>query len=708
MKGFFKKIGAWIKNHLPTKRRLIQLYTALLYNANIKGFFNGSLFNGKTKQFCLPGLNCYSCPGSIGSCPLGTLQNALTNSDTKWPAYVFGIIILFGLLLGRTICGFLCPIGLGQELLYKIPTPKAKKSVFTRILSYLKYVILIVMVVLLPLMYMDGSPVPTFCKYICPAGLIEGAFPLLPNNEGYFDMLGVVFSWKFLLFVAFVVLAVVFYRFFCRFLCPLGAIYGLFAKLALLGIKLDQTKCTDCGLCIAACKMDIKRVGDHECIQCGECIAVCPTKAISWKGSALFVKPNELEAPTAEGKPLTAFVSQTSSTEEVGQPTAVQTESVVEGLKMVDSVPQPMRSITEARKKEQKRNKALEATAWILAGTVLAGALIYANWIVPSPERNKAPTGTKCEDFTLSLYGEEGEFTLSQSQGKATVLTFWYADKLECEEQMPYFNEAFDEYAGAVNFIAVHSEETYGKDVAAWIAENKDVNGNAWADYRFAFAQDKKQASGKTAYEALGGDGAYPFTVIIDGAGLVRYASATRFENGEALRKTVDDTLYGYTVGSLCRDFTVQKFNAAAEEETFTLSNYRGKLTVVNFWHITCSGCIAEMPHINEVYEEYADKIEVVALHNYEYMYTESKILQFIATEKDGNGKGWKDYSITFAQDAPQATDPDGREVYKMLGGTDEWPRTIFINEYGYIVYNSGYTFASADELRALIESNLP
>jgi ferredoxin len=77
----------------------------------------------------------------------------------------------------------------------------------------------------------------------------------------------------------------------------LGAIYGFFCKLALLGGKVDKDKCTDCGLCIAACKMDTQKVSDHECIQCGECISVCPTKAISWKGGKLFVKKDDLDAP---------------------------------------------------------------------------------------------------------------------------------------------------------------------------------------------------------------------------------------------------------------------------------------------------------------------------------------------------------------------------------------------------------------------------
>lgn len=314
MKKFFAKIKNWFIRHKPSKRKVIQLYSALLYNANIKGFFNGRIYKGATKNLCVPGLNCYSCPGAIGSCPLGALQNALSASKTRTPAYVFGIIILFGLLLGRTICGWLCPVGLGQELLYKIKTPKVKKSKATRVLSYFKYFVLIALVVIVPLSF----AIPGFCEYICPAGTFEGGVGLLSNsaNEGLLANLGPLFSWKFTLLILIVVASIFFFRFFCRFLCPLGALYGFFCKIAMLGVKLDKNKCTDCGLCIGVCKMDIKTVGDHECIHCGACISVCPAKAISWKGEKLFIRANDADTPAStEIKPLTSMLKKSESVE---------------------------------------------------------------------------------------------------------------------------------------------------------------------------------------------------------------------------------------------------------------------------------------------------------------------------------------------------------------------------------------------------------
>ena len=156
MKRFFEKI----KSILPSKRKLIQLYSALLFNANLEGFAKGTIYRGEYKGICTPGLNCYSCPGATGACPLGSLQDSLNSSGKRTPYYIIGIILLYGILLGRFICGFLCPFGLIQELLYKIKTPKAKKNKFTRILSYLKYVILVFLVIIVPILYgirNDGS-----------------------------------------------------------------------------------------------------------------------------------------------------------------------------------------------------------------------------------------------------------------------------------------------------------------------------------------------------------------------------------------------------------------------------------------------------------------------------------------------------------------------------------------------------------------------
>ena len=79
--------SSWWQAHRPTTRRLVQLYAALLHNAYLRGFIEGKIYEGKAKYLCVPGLNCHSCPGAAGACPLGALQNALACADR-----VFNII----------------------------------------------------------------------------------------------------------------------------------------------------------------------------------------------------------------------------------------------------------------------------------------------------------------------------------------------------------------------------------------------------------------------------------------------------------------------------------------------------------------------------------------------------------------------------------------------------------------------------------------
>lgn len=263
---------------MEKRRKLTQVICAVLYNCNFTGFAKGKIYQGGIKGVCVPGLNCYSCPGAVASCPLGSLQSALVSSKYKFPYYILGLLLLFGVVLGRVVCGFLCPFGLIQELLYKIPSPKLKKNRFTRMLSYVKYVILVVFVVGIPLVW----AAPGFCKYICPAGTLEGGIPLIAMNEGLRAMTGNLYFWKIFLLILVVIAAIFIFRCFCRFICPLGAIYSFFNGVSILGMKVDADKCNHCNACVVQCKMDVKKLGDRECIQCGECIGHCKQCALKF------------------------------------------------------------------------------------------------------------------------------------------------------------------------------------------------------------------------------------------------------------------------------------------------------------------------------------------------------------------------------------------------------------------------------------------
>ena len=246
-----KKVSV-ISRFLSRFRGWIQAGAALLTNLHLPNFLKGGLYQGAGKAVCVPGLNCYSCPAASGACPIGSFQAVVGSSKFSFSYYITGFLILLGVLLGRFICGFLCPFGWFQDLLHKIPTKKLSTRKL-KPLTYLKYAILLVMVFLLP------------------------AF--LVNDVGMGD------------------------PFFCKWLCPLGAFYALFNRVSLFQIKVDKNKCVSCGKCAKACKMDVdvtKTPNHTECIRCGMCIHACPTGAVCFRYGFGSDKKTEKTAETSK------------------------------------------------------------------------------------------------------------------------------------------------------------------------------------------------------------------------------------------------------------------------------------------------------------------------------------------------------------------------------------------------------------------------
>lgn len=267
------------------KRHLIQTAALFAQNPFVGNFFAGKIYQGAGKQVCVPGLNCYSCPAAAGACPIGSLQAVLGGRERDLSYYVVGLLLLFGTLFGRLICGFLCPFGFLQDLLYKIRSRKPKlPDRVDRPLRYGKYVTLAA-VILLPLLLRDpfGLGTPAFCKYLCPAGTLEGGVPLVLGNAGLRGAIGWLFSWKMVVLLVVLLASVFLYRPFCKYLCPLGGFYGLMNRFSLYQMSVDETKCTRCGACARVCKMGVKvyeNPNSAECIRCGVCSDTCPANAI--------------------------------------------------------------------------------------------------------------------------------------------------------------------------------------------------------------------------------------------------------------------------------------------------------------------------------------------------------------------------------------------------------------------------------------------
>lgn len=270
-------------------RLAVQAGFAALTNGYAAGFLQGKIFQGPTKQLCLPGLNCYSCPGALGSCPIGSMQAVTGSRGRSMSFYVLGFLMIVGALTGRLTCGFLCPFGLVQDLMHRLPLPKKWK--LRRIpgekpLGLLRYGILLAFVILLPMLAVNiiGQGDPWFCKYICPSGTLMGGIPLVALGDGFRTAVGALFHWKVGVLIFLLVFSVVYYRPFCRFICPLGAIYGLMNPLSLYRYQVNEAACTHCGACARACKLNIdpvKTPNAPQCIRCGECLRACPHGALT-------------------------------------------------------------------------------------------------------------------------------------------------------------------------------------------------------------------------------------------------------------------------------------------------------------------------------------------------------------------------------------------------------------------------------------------
>ncbi len=274
------------------KRPWYQAAFALGLNAWLPSWFKGEIFQGGIKGVCVPALNCYSCPSALGACPIGVIQSSLgalrfnlSVAEKKFGLYVVGLLGAVGSVVGRMPCGWVCPFGYFQELLHKIPSPKIK---LPRLMSYFRYVVLATMVVALPLLVVDdfGYGQTWFCKWMCPAGTFEAGIPLMLIKADLRPLIGFMYYWKLGLLALFLGWFVLSRRPFCRTMCPLGAIFGLFNKASLFRMAVDDEKCTLCDKCYKDCPVEIKiyeSPNSPNCVRCLKCVSSCKFGAISYE-----------------------------------------------------------------------------------------------------------------------------------------------------------------------------------------------------------------------------------------------------------------------------------------------------------------------------------------------------------------------------------------------------------------------------------------
>jgi len=276
---------------VETIRKWIQVLWIFLVNG-FWGFpVTRNIYQGPLKVICSPGLNCYSCPASTTYCPIGSLQQlllgirfSLETGNFFIGTFVVGSMGLLGATFGRFICGWACPFGLFQELLYKIPSVKYR---IPQRLNWIKYGFLALFVIILPLFMVDQFNLgePWFCKYVCPAGTLEAGIPLLILQPDLRGAVGWLYVLKMVVLIGFVFWSILSSRPFCRTTCPLGAFYGIFNRCRLVKLKLIEENCTQCGACHTVCPMEIRfneTPNSNECISCMRCMTQgCRFDAIS-------------------------------------------------------------------------------------------------------------------------------------------------------------------------------------------------------------------------------------------------------------------------------------------------------------------------------------------------------------------------------------------------------------------------------------------
>lgn len=272
---------------LQLKRLISQII--LFFSANL-GYPNAP---GLKTGFCYPFFYCQACPSATAACPLRSLEQSVDQGNINWRLLLFPLMIIgfLGVLTGRAVCGWACPIGLLQRGTGTVAR-RVKKISFARklgtykaerYLRYIKYGLLIGFV------FVTSYLIGFIFTDICPVGFLTGTIPVILLNPGKF-VPNYFFPVALVILVLFLVLILLIERGWCRYFCPVGALLAPFNKISFFHISVDAKECVHCNVCSYECPMGIDVANMHrdpECILCGKCVTACPNELITFERRGL-------------------------------------------------------------------------------------------------------------------------------------------------------------------------------------------------------------------------------------------------------------------------------------------------------------------------------------------------------------------------------------------------------------------------------------
>jgi polyferredoxin len=276
------------------KRRIVQFISFLgLHSAWV----------GELKWLCNPVLSCHSCALAWFACPIGVFVHY--SGYRIFPFFAIGTVLLVAVLMGRLLCGWVCPFGFLQDLLHKIPSPKFR---LPKRAEWVKYGILVLGVFAMPFFFGELTRW-SFCRF-CPASALQVTVPgLVAGGVSFSVWTGV----KLALLAAVLLLAVMSSRSFCKMLCPIGAFLAPLNHVSFWRVRPPTDACISCGRCDKACPTDVapmQRIREHvppsrnaDCVVCHGCQPVCPVgrgKRESSPGEEKTVPVDGNAAPAGE------------------------------------------------------------------------------------------------------------------------------------------------------------------------------------------------------------------------------------------------------------------------------------------------------------------------------------------------------------------------------------------------------------------------